>query len=159
MERVVKRFLMHNQGDSDDPKQNEFDDLKQDLQLLRYEMLNDLKKSREDNIRNMFIINGGIQFLAEEILTNNINKENLNSAIIRYRELVNTHNNILKSDSESVFDHQPMSASPTTALNQFMSEFSTIKSSKRFSLPSQSFDSPLEKAEQLKPSSKKNKLL
>ena len=159
MERVVKRFLMHNQGDSDDPKQNEFDDLKQDLQLLRYEMLNDLKKSREDNIRNMFIINGGIQFLAEEILTNNINKENLNSAITRYRELINTHNNILKSqDSENVFaDHQP---SPTTALNQLMSEFSANKTSKRFSLTGQNLDSPSEKTD-FKPNQtlKKNKML
>jgi hypothetical protein len=100
---------MHNQGDSDDPKQNEFDDLKQDLQLLKYDMLNDLKKSREDNMRNMFIINGGIQFLAEEILNNNINKENIDSAFARYRELLNNHNNILQSDSESsVFDHKPI---------------------------------------------------
>ena len=103
MERVVKRFLMHNQGDSDDPKQNEFDDLKQDLQLLKYDMLNDLKKSREDNMRNMFIINGGIQFLAEEILNNNINKDNLDSAFARYRELLNNHHNMLKSESETVF--------------------------------------------------------
>mgnify|MGYP001810981211 CR=1 FL=1 len=106
MERVVKRFLMHNQGDSDDPKQNEFDDLKQDLQLLKYDMLNDLKKSREDNMRNMFIINGGIQFLAEEILSNNINKDNLDSAFARYRELLNNHHNMLKSENETVFvDH------------------------------------------------------
>ena len=57
MGRVIKRYLMHNQGDSDDPKQNEFDDIKQDLQTLRYEIINDMKKTREDNSRNMNIIN------------------------------------------------------------------------------------------------------
>lgn len=68
MERVVKRYLMYNQGDVDDVKQNEFDGIKQDLQLMRVEIRNDMKKSRDDTIRNMFIINNGIQFIAEELM-------------------------------------------------------------------------------------------
>ena len=63
MERVIKRYLIHNQGDSDD--------VKQDLQTLRYEIINDMKKTRENNSRNMSIINDGLQFVSEEILNNN----------------------------------------------------------------------------------------
>ena len=96
MQRVVKRFLMHNQGDSDDPKQNEFDELKQDLQVMRYEILNDMKKSREENNRNMHIINAGMEFVAEEMMKSN--SEDLNEIdkatfrqFLRYKEVLNTH--------------------------------------------------------------------
>ena len=128
MERVVKRFLMHNQGDSDDPKQNEFDDLKQDLQMMRYEMLNDLKKSREDNMRNMFVINGGIQFLAEEILTNSINKENLNSAIVRYKELLSHHHQHLHSSTSasSESEAEKFTLGSATAFKQFRRQSSEL---------------------------------
>lgn len=68
MERVVKRYLMYNQGEVDDLKQTEFDDIKQDMQQIRFEIKNDMKKSRDDTIRNMFIINNGIQFIAEELM-------------------------------------------------------------------------------------------
>lgn len=73
MERVVKRYLMHNQGDIDDQRQNDFDEFKLDLQQIKYEIMNDLKKTREDNSRNMYIINNGIQVLAEELLQNKFN--------------------------------------------------------------------------------------
>jgi len=94
MERVIKRYLMHNQGDSDDPKQNEFDDIKQDLQTLRYEIINDMKKTREDNSRNMNIINGGLQFVSEEILNNNKGNQ---QSFFRYRELLSLHQNLLNN--------------------------------------------------------------
>lgn len=68
MQRVVKRYLMHNQGDSDDPKQNDFDDIRQDLQQAKFEIVNDLKKTREESLRNAFTINNGIQYIAEELL-------------------------------------------------------------------------------------------
>lgn len=68
MERVVKRYLMYNQGDVDDLKQSEFDEIKQEMQQMRLEIKNDMKKSRDDTIRNMFIINNGIQFIAEELM-------------------------------------------------------------------------------------------
>lgn len=68
MQRVVKRYLMHNQGDSDDPKQNDFEDIRQDLQQAKFEIVNDLKKTREESLRNAFTINNGIQYIAEELL-------------------------------------------------------------------------------------------
>lgn len=81
MERVVKRYLMHNQGEVDDLKQSECEEIKQDMQLMRYEIKNDMKKSREDTIRNMLIINNGMQFIAEELI------EQCNSDIWRHSSL------------------------------------------------------------------------
>ncbi|RMZ99071.1 hypothetical protein BpHYR1_036937 [Brachionus plicatilis] len=75
MERVVKRYLMHNQGDSDDPKQNDFEDMRQDLQQVKYDIVNDLKKTREESLRNAFTINNGIQYIAEELLISNLDKK------------------------------------------------------------------------------------
>lgn len=89
MERVVKRYLMHNQGDIDDQRQNDFDEFKLDLQQIKYEIMNDLKKTREDNSRNMFIINNGIQVLAEELLQNKFNK-------IKEKDVNNNGSNLLK---------------------------------------------------------------
>jgi hypothetical protein len=109
MERVIKRYLMHNQGDSDDPKQNEFDDIKQDLQTLRYEIINDMKKTREDNSRNMNIINGGLQFVSEEILNNSKGNQ---QSFFRYRELLSLHQNLLNN-----------AGMPSSLLANFATEF------------------------------------
>lgn len=78
MERVIKRYFMHNQGDSDDLKQNEYDDLRTELQLMKFDMLNDLKCSRDDTEFSMNSINTGMEFVSEEILNCLINKYKLN---------------------------------------------------------------------------------
>jgi len=98
MERVVKRYFLHNQGsDLDDPKQNEFDDIKAELQTMRYEMISDMKKSKEDSARNMYIVNGSIQFIAEEVMINYKNDCEDHQSLLRYRELLNAHQYLLAS--------------------------------------------------------------
>jgi hypothetical protein len=98
MERVVKRYFLHNQGsDLDDPKQNEFDDIKAELQTMRYEMISDMKKSKEDSARNMYIVNGSIQFIAEEVMINYKNDCEDHQSLIRYKELLNAHQSLLSS--------------------------------------------------------------
>ena len=91
MERVVKRFLMHSQSDFDDPKQNEYDEFKQDLQLIRYEIVNNFKKAREDNLRNMFLINTGLEYLVEELANRNETSKSNTSQFQRYKELLNSY--------------------------------------------------------------------
>ena len=89
MERVVKRFLMHNQCDIDNPKENEYDGYKQDLQIIRSEMMNDVKKAKEENFRNMFIINAGLEFVAEEIAKSNSSPRN---QFFKFKDLFNENN-------------------------------------------------------------------
>ncbi len=69
IERVVKRYLMHNQGDSDDPKLNELDEIKQEVQDIKYDILNDIRKFREDNMKKAFVLSNNLQYVTEQFLT------------------------------------------------------------------------------------------
>jgi hypothetical protein len=68
MQRIVKRFLLHKQRESDDVKESDFDELKQDLQMVRFEMLNDIKKSEEETLKYISLIHNGVAILGDEIL-------------------------------------------------------------------------------------------
>jgi hypothetical protein len=65
MQRIVKRLLLHRQ-DGDDLNDN-FDELKQDLQMIRYEMNNDSRKAREEIVEVLGHINLGIKLVGEEL--------------------------------------------------------------------------------------------
>lgn len=106
MERVVKRFLMHNQTDADDPtRQNEYDGFRQDLSTIRYEMVNDMKKSKEENAKNMKLINTGLEFVADELTKCNTQFSNRSpkAQYFRYKELLNENLNEGKSSSQFFF--------------------------------------------------------
>ena len=64
----MKRYLMHNQGDSEDPKLNEIDEMKQEVQMIKYEILQDIKKFREENFKSVFFLNNNLQYVTEEFL-------------------------------------------------------------------------------------------
>jgi hypothetical protein len=91
IERVVKRYLMHNQGDSDDPKLNEIDEMKQEVQTIKYEILSDIKKFREENVKRVFMLNNNLQYVTEEF----IHKYKLKSCIVN----ANGNNNYLSTGS------------------------------------------------------------
>jgi hypothetical protein len=98
MERVVKRYLMHNQGDIDDLKLNDFDELKQDLQLMKTEFVNDIYKSKDDIIKNIHFLTNSIKFIAEDILLHNItNPNSRNESHEKYRNLMNFNETLLNS--------------------------------------------------------------
>jgi hypothetical protein len=111
MERVIKRFLLHNQNDFDDPKQNEYDEFKQDLQLLRCEIINNLKKSREETNRNLLAINTGIELVTEEVAMNDFSKSS-NNLFNRYKELLNTY----EMNSSRVNSEQEISTEVSTII-------------------------------------------
>jgi hypothetical protein len=67
MQRIVKRFLLHRDRESDDVNEMDFDELKQDLQMIRYEMNNDLKKSRDETTRILKHVNSGLLLLGEQM--------------------------------------------------------------------------------------------
>ena len=70
MQRIVKRFLLHKQRESDEVGEADFDELKQDLQMVRYEMMNDLKRYRDENNRLISNIQAGVLLLGEELYKN-----------------------------------------------------------------------------------------
>lgn len=94
MQRIVKRFLLHKQRESDEVGEADFDELKQDLQMVRYEMLNDLKRTREESYRMIAHINSGLLIIGEEMFKES-NSENSN----RFKDYKN-------SDLDLNFNHE-----------------------------------------------------
>jgi hypothetical protein len=82
---------MHNQGESDEIRQNEFEEIKQDLQAIRYELLNDMKRGREDNFNSLFLVNHGVHLIADELLKDKINDN-------RHAEISEKYRKIIKDD-------------------------------------------------------------
>lgn len=101
MERVVKRYLMHNQGDFDDIKLNDFDELKQDLTLMKNEFINDIYKSKDDILKNVYLLSNSIKFIAEDILLNTFaaNANCKSDSHEKYRNLINFNESLLNSSS------------------------------------------------------------
>lgn len=65
MQRVVKRFLLHNSREDDEAKESDFDEFKQDVQIARIEMLSDLKRSRESTLKYIMILHTGISMIGD----------------------------------------------------------------------------------------------
>lgn len=65
MERVVKRFLLHNNRETEDIRESDFDELKQDVQMVRFESLNSLRQNKEDAVRYTSILHNGLSILGE----------------------------------------------------------------------------------------------
>lgn len=98
MQRIVKRFLLHKQRESDEVGEADFDELKQDLQMVRFEMVNDLKKSREETYRLINHLSSGLLLIGDEIF-----KESKSDNSRKYKEFRNTD-----SDFYHEFNHDPL---------------------------------------------------
>lgn len=49
-------------------KESDFEELKQDLQMVRYEMLNDIKKNEEETLKYISLLHAGIGIIGDEVL-------------------------------------------------------------------------------------------
>jgi hypothetical protein len=76
MERVIKRFLLHKQREEQDEiREGDFEELKQDIQMLRFEMMNRLDETRDDLAKNSLLLNEGV-LVVGELLTSLTNETN-----------------------------------------------------------------------------------
>ncbi|CAF4468612.1 unnamed protein product, partial [Adineta steineri] len=82
MARVIKRFLLHKQREEQEEiREGDFEELKQDVQMLRFELLNRLDSTRDDLYKNSHLLNEGVLLVGEllSVLSNDTNpliKEN-----------------------------------------------------------------------------------
>jgi hypothetical protein len=82
MDRVIKRFLLHKQREEQEEIcEGDFEELKQDIQMLRFELLNRLDETRDDLYKNSHLLNEGVLIVGDllSLITNNTNtlvKEN-----------------------------------------------------------------------------------
>ena len=66
MERVIKRFLLHKQREEQDEiREGDFEELKQDIQMLRFEMMNRLDETRDDLAKSSRLLNEGVLVVGE----------------------------------------------------------------------------------------------
>lgn len=85
MERVIKRFLLHKQREEQDEiREGDFEELKQDIQMLRFEMMNRLDETRDDLAKNSVLLNEGVLVVGELLSsltreTNPLLKENFHT--------------------------------------------------------------------------------
>ena len=75
MERVIKRFLLHNNRENEDIRESDFDELKQDVQMVRFEMLNYLRQNKEDAARYTSILHNGLATLGDFVCSSMQNSE------------------------------------------------------------------------------------
>ena len=128
MLRIVKRFLLHYQKDSENSLTREFEELKQDIQMIRYEMLNDLKKSRDENANTTFLLHSGISMLGNEVLANATSEENLN-LFSHFRKIGHEmKENIVEDDPYSLFV-QSKSLSAINSYYDFLISQRTVRES------------------------------
>jgi hypothetical protein len=82
MERVKKRFLLHKQREEQEEiREGDFEELKQDIQMLRFELLHRLDEARGDLRKNSQLLNDGVLIIGDllSVLVNDTNpliKEN-----------------------------------------------------------------------------------
>lgn len=78
MQRILIRFLLEKERQSDEVGEGDFSELKQDLQMIRFEMLNEMKKTRDDSTRMINHLNNVLIILGDEIFKNSKSDINLN---------------------------------------------------------------------------------
>ena len=57
--------MLHNNRDNEEIRESDFDEIKQDVQIVRFEMLNNLRQTKEDISRYVYVIHNGISLIGE----------------------------------------------------------------------------------------------
>lgn len=65
MERVARRFLLHNRRENEDAKESNFDDLKQELNMAKFEVLNNSRQIRHKLKDYESVLQQGFNLLAQ----------------------------------------------------------------------------------------------
>ncbi|CAF2401149.1 unnamed protein product [Rotaria sp. Silwood2] len=82
MNRVIKRFLLNKQREEQEEiREGDFEELKQDIQMLRIELLHRLDETRDNLYKNSVLLNEGVVVVGELVSNfmndkNSLNKEN-----------------------------------------------------------------------------------
>ena len=79
MQRIIKRFLLRGQREKEKGDEGNAEEIKQDLQMFRFEMHNDLKKARINSLKSLVVIHDGISVMGDVAL-----KSSKNGAIEKF---------------------------------------------------------------------------
>jgi hypothetical protein len=67
MKRIVKRFLLHNQRESEAVKESDFIDLKQEVRSVNTDLSDQIKQMRKSLVRYAKIVHRGISIVGDYI--------------------------------------------------------------------------------------------
>ncbi len=67
MQRIIKRFLLSNDRENDKVNQTNISELKQDLQMVRFEVQNNTKKTKLETAKSIKTLHAGVSLLCEEL--------------------------------------------------------------------------------------------
>ena len=84
MQRIVKRFLHHKQRENDEAKEVDLSELKQDLQMIRYEFNNDERRSKEELKNLLNHIDTGIKIIGQHVFQNSADGDELSLKFRNY---------------------------------------------------------------------------
>lgn len=85
MDRVVKRFLLHNHNDSDEIKESDFEEVRQDIQEIRIEMANNVRAAKESLMSYMTRLHKGINLIGEHFVRDNSGSSHLEGKLLHFR--------------------------------------------------------------------------
>ncbi|CAF1556535.1 unnamed protein product [Rotaria magnacalcarata] len=81
MNRVLKRFILNKQREEQEEiREGDFEELKQDIQMLRIEMLHRLDKTRDDLSKSSVLLNEGVVVVGD-LLSTSVNDTNPSNTV------------------------------------------------------------------------------
>ena len=95
MERVAKRFLLHNSREREDVKESDFDELKQDMQMVRYELVSDVNTFAKNILNYTAMLHRGISLLGEHFFQKDSNCETSDRYKLFQEHTRNFHNELI----------------------------------------------------------------
>lgn len=67
----MKRFLLRQR--ESEKREGGIEEIKQDLQMVRFEMHNDLKKSGKNSLKSLHNLHNGVAIMGDQIMNNSSN--------------------------------------------------------------------------------------
>ncbi len=101
MERVAKRFLLHSSREFEEVKESDFDELKQNVQFARNELISDIKIMKDNLRRYASIVHKGLAMLGEKHIKTNVGNQENKEKLKRFHSY-GKFNLILDDDNDKV---------------------------------------------------------
>jgi hypothetical protein len=102
MERVVKRFLLYNQNENVHVKESDFDELRDKMNMTRYEMMNNIKSMRESFIGYAHLLYNGFSLLSNKFTKSDMKKHNFSYATLSNLNMFKNSSKMLNKQLKSI---------------------------------------------------------
>jgi hypothetical protein len=104
MQRIIKRFLLRNDRENEKVNQGNFSEIKQDLQMVRFEIQSYSKKAKLDTAKSVKNLHTGMSVLGDE-LTRKVKSEHFTEKITDFKSFQSDLKEIVDSfDERNLFN-------------------------------------------------------